>query len=1013
LTDAANRILITASNRLIRGDALVGARAISAWLPFALVGFWPVTILAQDVTTYSYDALGRLTQVSATASNGTVASTYSYDRAGNRTQVSVSTAPITLSPTSLPTGTVGSAYSQTLTASGGTGGYSFSLSAGSLPTGLTLSSAGVLSGTPSASGTSSFTVKATDGSGNTGTRAYSVTVNNAGPTIINLTSSANGANLRTIANSYGYTGSSTANYQFVVGSSVTITGYPGNYSGVDTGNWPAGVTLALQVNGTVQGGGGNGGNGGGWSGGANNSPTTGGAGGDAIVCNAPIAITVNSGGTVQAGGGGGGGGGYVTHPGGGPIVTEGGGGGGGGAPNGTGGTGGGGNNGGGTGGTGGAGTTSGAGAGGTSSTAKGGDGGYYANAGSNGVGGMSGPGMGGAAGYAIRTIVACTTSGSGTITGTVGNLTPITLSPVSLPNGTVAVGYSQTIAASGGTGAGYSYSVSAGALPAGLTLSSSGALSGTPSASGTSSFTLGATDSGGNSGTRAYSLTVNGAVTLSPTSLPNGTVGSGYSQSITASGGTGAGYSYSVSAGALPAGLTLSSAGALSGTPSASGTSSFTLGATDSGGNSGTRAYSLTVNGAVSLSPASLPNGVVGSGYSQTITASGGTGSGYSYSVIAGALPSGLTLSSGGALSGTPSASGTSSFTLRATDAGGNSGSRAYSLTVNGAVTLSPTSLPSGSVGSGYSQTITASGGTGSGYSYSVSAGTLPAGLSLSSAGALSGTPSASGTSSFTLRAVDGGGNAGTRAYSLTINSGGPIPINLSNSSSGVSLRAIADSNGYTGSPSANYQFIVGSSVTITGFPGGYSGIDTGSWPAGVTLSLQVNGTVRGSGGTGGNGGGWNSSTGNYAPTAGGSGGHAIVCSAPIAITVNSGGTVQAGGGGGGGGGYVSYAGPPGGGIAAGSGGGGGAPNGAGGNGGSGKNGGANGVAGASGTTSGGGAGGTVGGGQGGNGGNYANAGSMGGGPSGGGAPGAAGYAVRKVVGCTTSGSGTITGTVG
>jgi len=243
------------------------------------------------------------------------------------------------------------------------------------------------------------------------------------------------------------------------------------------------------------------------------------------------------------------------------------------------------------------------------------------------------------------------------------------------------------------------------------------------------------------------------------------------------------------------------------------------------------------------------------------------------------------------------------------------------------------------------------------------------------------------------------------------IDTSGTTTIQLATGTS-ENLRTIADANGYTGSSSANFTFVVGSGVTVTGFSGTYSGIDTGSWPAGVTLALQVNGIVRGGGGIGGNGGGWTGST-SINGTNGGAGGDAIVCNAPITITVNSGGTVQAGGGGGAGGGYVSFPGPPGGGINGGGGGGGGAPNGAGGTGGGNKSG-SSGSPGAAGTTSGGGAGGTGSGGNGGSGGTYATAGGHGGGQTGIGSPGTAGYAVRKnSTGCTASGAGTITGTVG
>jgi hypothetical protein len=87
---------------------------------------------------------------------------------------------ITLSPASLPAGTVGLAYNQTVTASGGTAPYTFSVSAGNLPSGLTLSNSGNLSGTPDTAGSSNFTITATDANSDTGNRNYTIQINNAG-----------------------------------------------------------------------------------------------------------------------------------------------------------------------------------------------------------------------------------------------------------------------------------------------------------------------------------------------------------------------------------------------------------------------------------------------------------------------------------------------------------------------------------------------------------------------------------------------------------------------------------------------------------------------------------------------------------------------------------------------------------------------------------------------------------------------------------------------------------------
>ena len=176
-------------------------------------------------------------------------------------------------------------------------------------------------------------------------------------------------------------------------------------------------------------------------------------------------------------------------------------------------------------------------------------------------------------------------------------------------------------------------------------------------------------------------------LTLSPTTLPSGTTGTAYSQTISASGGAG-GYTYSITSGTLPAGLGLnSSTGVLSGTPTTAATYSFTITATDSAAAIGSRTYSLTINSsALTVSPTSLPNGTVGTAYSRTISATGGTAP-YTYSRTAGTLPAGLTLnSSTGALSGTPTTAATYSFTIRATDSASHIGSRNYSVTIGGGV---------------------------------------------------------------------------------------------------------------------------------------------------------------------------------------------------------------------------------------------------------------------------------------------------------------------------------------
>lgn len=356
----------------------------------------------------------------------------------------------------------------------------------------------------------------------------------------------------------------------------------------------------------------------------------------------------------------------------------------------------------------------------------------------------------------------------------------IVVAPSTLPNATVGVAYNQTVTASGGI-APYTYTITAGALPAGTSLSNGGVLSGTPTAGGTFNFTITATGSSTgtgspHTGSRAYALVVSApTITLSPTTLPNPTIGVAYSQSITASGGT-APYTFSLTAGALPVGMSFSSAGVLSGTPISGGAFNFTITATDASGGTGpytgSRAYAITIAApTITVSPATLPNPVFGVAYSQTLTSSGGTAP-RSFSLSAGALPIGMSFSSAGVLSGTPISAGTFNFTVTATDAstgtGPYTGSRAYSLTISApTIVMNPTSFPNGTVGTAYSQTITSSGGTAP-YSYSLVSGALPIGMSFSSGGVFSGTPTTGGSYSFVVRSTDS--SPGTGPYNTTTN---------------------------------------------------------------------------------------------------------------------------------------------------------------------------------------------------------------------------------------------------
>ncbi|MBI4548082.1 MAG: putative Ig domain-containing protein [Ignavibacteriae bacterium] len=780
----------------------------------------------------------------------TVTATDTQNCTGSQSYTVVINCPtITVNPATLPSGTVGTAYTQTITATGGTSPYTFSVTSGAVPSGLSLSSSGVLSGTPTSVGNFSFTVTATDDQGCTGVRSYTLTINC--PTItLSPSSLPNG----TVGSSYNQTitaSGGTAPYSFNLTSGTLPDGIGLSSSGIlsgtptETGSFtftitatdaqgcsgsksysltidcPV-ITLSSLSNGTV-------GipysqtitasNGtppytfsvtGGTlptglslssSGVLSGTPTTEGTftftvtATDAQGCTGSQSYSL----TMSC-----------------PTITLSG------LPNGTVGT-----------------PYS------ETITASGGTAPYtFSQAGgtlptglslsSGGV--LSGtPTASGSFSFTVTVTDAngCTGSQSYTL---MMNCPSITISPTSLPNGTVGIAYSQTLTASGGTSP-HTFAVTGGSIPDGLTLSSSGVLSGTPTTDNTFTFTVTATDAYGCTASQSYSITIGTCptITLSPSALPNGSVGSAYSQTITASGGT-APYTFAETAGTLPTGLTLSSGGILSGTPSEAGSFIFTVTATDNIGCTGSLTYTVTTCTTITLS--SLPNGTVGSAYSQAISASGGTAP-YTFTLSSGTLPTGISLSSSGVLSGTPSSSGSFTFTVEATDVNGCSGSRSYSLTMScPTITLSPSTLPDGTVGSSYSQNILASGGT-SPYSFTVTSGSIPSGLSLSSMGVLSGTPTTVGSSTFTVTATGAHGCTGSQVYKVTVDC--PVidlsPETLPNGTVGVAYSQTITASGGT-SP---YSF----AVVAGALPDGVVLSSSGALFGTPTASGSFNFTIR------------------------------------------------------------------------------------------------------------------------------------------------------------------------
>jgi hypothetical protein len=322
--------------------------------------------------------------------------------------------------------------------------------------------------------------------------------------------------------------------------------------------------------------------------------------------------------------------------------------------------------------------------------------------------------------------------------------------------------------------------VATGTLPAGLTLSTAGAISGTPTAAGSSSFTVLAKDSGTPQQTvqQALSIIIYAGLTITTTSLPNGTVNSAYSAILTSGGGTGT-VTWSVTAGSLPAGLSLSGS-TISGTPTTVGASNFTVSATDSSTPPQTKTQALTIviSPALSITTTSLPDGTLGTAYSESIQTSGGTLP-FTWSVTSGSLPAGLTLAGNstgvGVISGTPTASGSSTFTVTAKDSSTPpvSVNQQLTLVINvPPLTVTTTTLPNGRTNTAYSAPLQVSGGMPP-YTWTVASGsTLPSWLTLSGSGTswkLSGTPTAVASSTFTLTVTDSSSPKLSKNQTLTL----------------------------------------------------------------------------------------------------------------------------------------------------------------------------------------------------------------------------------------------------
>ena len=460
----------------------------------------------------------------------------------------------------------------------------------------------------------------------------------------------------------------------------------------------------------------------------------------------------------------------------------------------------------------------------------------------------------------------------------------LTIVETSLPPPTVGQPYSFVLHASGGI-APYRWRLGSTTL-LGLALDlTSGLISGTTLTAGSYTFPVNVTDAAGAQATVAFPLQVSTPFFISTTSLPDGSPGTNYNLTLLASGGR-APYTWTISNGNLPPGLALSLAGAITGVPAANGLSIVTVLATDASGRVAVQTFTLQIGapGPVQILTNSLPDGSAGTAYLQTLTAAGGQLP-YSWSVVAGALPPGLTLSTAGSLQGTPTQGGGFSFSLQVADAIGNSTAKGFTVSIGSTgLVLSPSALTfnyvigsvqpvaqqvnvSSSLGTGFTATANSSW-----LSLSPANGTTPAFLTIFvnpsglAAGVYGGTVTvapAGGTGlpqsiPVTLNVAATPGltvSPSSLAFSYQINGTAPFSQNLSIGNVGGSAGFSASANGgswLSVSPaSGSTPGTVSVSITPVGL---VSGVFTGAITisgAGVTRQIPVTLTVSLPAGTG------------------------------------------------------------------------------------------------------------------------------------------------------------------
>ncbi len=332
---------------------------------------------------------------------------------------------------------------------------------------------------------------------------------------------------------------------------------------------------------------------------------------------------------------------------------------------------------------------------------------------------------------------------------------PIDITTEFVPDWTIGVFYSQQLVASGGSGQ-HTWSDLYGDLDGtGLSLSTSGLLSGTATSTGTISFTAHVEDNGGASDDQPFSFTMNAVPEITTTSLPDWTEDWAYSTQLQSTGGTGVKGWSDLNDDLAGTGLSLTHTGLLSGTPATAGTISLTVHLEDEAGAYDEQPFSFSINPPLEITATSPPDWTASVPYSAQLQVTGGTGTMIWSDPNNHLSGTGLSLLSSGLLSGIPNTPGLINFTAHIDDEIGAYDNQPFSFTINPALSITTLSLPSATVDEPYSEQLEVTGGTGDKVWSDLNDDLVGTGLSLSTTGLLTGIPSSEGSISFTARVED------------------------------------------------------------------------------------------------------------------------------------------------------------------------------------------------------------------------------------------------------------------